>query len=101
MRELDSVVNVKYLIFVTLISASNLTGVLCNKKYLSWWGGKNILVLTDASLDAKAAEIASMVGGGKDSNLDDDQESEGHGSISAGIPSFKRSLLIHLVLWSS
>lgn len=46
---------------------------------------------TDPSLDAKAAEIASMVGGGKDSNLDDDQESEGHGSISAGIPSFKRS----------
>lgn len=38
MRELDSVVNVKYLIFVTLISASNLTGVLCNKKY-------NVLVL--------------------------------------------------------
>lgn len=38
MRELDSVVNVKCLIFVTLISASNLTGVLCNKKY-------NVLVL--------------------------------------------------------
>lgn len=100
MRELDSVVNVKYLIFVTLISASNLTGVLCNKKYnvLVLMRGKIILVLTDPSLDAKAAEIASMVGGGKDSNLDDDQESEGHGSISAGIPSFKRSLLIHLVL---
>lgn len=100
MRELDSVVNVKYLIFVTLISASNLTGVLCNKKYnvLVLMRGEIILVLTDPSLDAKAAEIASMVGGGKDSNLDDDQESEGHGSISAGIPSFKRSLLIHLVL---
>lgn len=100
MRELDSVVSVKYLIFVTLISASNLTGVLCNKKYnvLVLMRGKIILVLTDPSLDAKAAEIASMVGGGKDSNLDDDQESEGHGSISAGIPSFKRSLLIHLVL---
>lgn len=100
MRELDSVVNVKYLIFVTPISASNLTGVLCNKKYnvLVLMRGEIILVLTDPSLDAKAAEIASMVGGGKDSNLDDDQESEGHGSISAGIPSFKRSLLIHLVL---
>lgn len=74
-----------------------------NTMYLFWWGGKIILVLTDPSLDAKAAEIASMVGGGKDSNLDDDQESEGHGSISAGIPSFKRSLLIHLpvVLWSN
>lgn len=100
MRELDSVVSVKYLIFVTLIGASNLTGVLCNKKYnvLVLMRGEIILVLTDPSLDAKAAEIASMVGGGKDSNLDDDQESEGHGSISAGIPSFKRSLLIHLVL---
>lgn len=72
-----------------------------NTMYLFWWGGEIILVLTDPSLDAKAAEIASMVGGGKDSNLDDDQESEGHGSISAGIPSFKRSLLIHLVLWSN
>ncbi|XP_056017603.1 otoferlin-like isoform X2 [Ostrea edulis] len=46
---------------------------------------------TDPSLDAKAAEIASMVGGGKDSNLDDDQQSEGRGSISAGSISFKRS----------
>lgn len=33
MRELDSVVSVKYLIFVILISVSNLIGVLCNKKY--------------------------------------------------------------------
>lgn len=49
--------------------------------------------MTDPSLDAKAAEIASMVGGGKDSNLDDDQESEGHGSISGGPTTFKRSVL--------
>ncbi|KAK3090409.1 hypothetical protein FSP39_011632 [Pinctada imbricata] len=35
---------------------------------------------TDASLDAKAAEIASMVGGGRDSNLDDEQQSDGQGS---------------------
>ena len=49
--------------------------------------------MTDPSLDAKAAEIASMVGGGKDSNLDDDQESEGHGSISGGPTTFKRSVI--------
>lgn len=52
-----------------------------------------LIDLTDPSLDAKAAEIASMVGGGKDSNLDDDQESEGHGSISGGPTTFKRSVL--------
>ena len=51
-----------------------------------------LIDLTDPSLDAKAAEIASMVGGGKDSNLDDDQESEGHGSISGGPTTFKRSV---------
>lgn len=72
MRELDSVVSVKYLIFVILISVSNLIGVLCNKKYLFWWGEKIIFVLIDLSLDVKVVEIVLMVGGGKDSNFDDD-----------------------------
>lgn len=74
MRELDSVVNVKYLIFVILISVSNLIGVLCNKKYNVFvlMRGKIIFVLIDLSLDVKVVEIVLMVGGGKDSNFDDD-----------------------------
>ena len=60
------------------------------------------MLSTDPSLDAKAAEIASMVGGGRDSNLDDDQQSDSQSSTIATPIAIRRSgyrqndcLLIH------